>query len=453
MATELSIKQEEPELKIIDIGEGCVYLESSGAIVEKRGYTSGVYEDDEYSLSDDYFVGQRRHRWHNEIEPWGIHNWKPQEILATVSNHAYLPGLLNVKTILAIAQGLQTYEKRQEGDEVVNIPILDQELEDWFEELEVNEFAWQTAVDVSHWAGGFTQVITNKRGNEVRDLVRLDVTNCRVDQVLRHTFAYETWQDILNHSHYTKLPLYKKGEKQKNFAVQSKNTYPGSQCYPVNPAWGAINWIKFANEIPIFKLASIRNGFTIKYHIRIPVDYFLITYPEGKTFDKDGKLVENIHAFRKEKELELYTNLNKYLSGARNANKIVTSRTWIDPVTQKPINGLEIEAIEDNYKYDAFIEDLEASDTRILSSQNLFPSIAGIKTINKLGGGGSETRNDFNIASQVLTTQPQELILKPLKIAKKITFPNKKNIHLGFKALELATTDLVKSGFVTDKLQ
>lgn len=458
MEKESSTNNQPKKKEITYIGEGCVYLETSGAFVEKVNYSANSStrfygRPNDYSLSDDYSMSQRRTRWHNEVEPWGIRNWLPQEILRVVSDHAFLPGLLNVKTILAIGQGIQMYERRQTDDGVINIPVLDDEIEDWLEQINIKKFLWESAPDVSHWAGNFSQIITNRRGNEVRNLVRIDVTNCRIDQAMEHCFAYETWEDILIHKNYEKLPLHQyKNRRQRNFVVQAKNTYPGSSYYPVNPAWGAKNWIQIANQIAIFKLASIRNGFSIKYHVKIPVDYFEITYPEGMTFEKDGKLVENIHTYRQKKELELYANLNKYLSGAKNANKLVTSRTWIDPATGEKVTGLEIDAIEDKFKYDAFLDDLTASDTRIISSQNFFPSIAGIKTINKLGGGGSETRNDYNIASQVLTTQPQDMILEPIGIAKNITFPEKKKIHIGFKALELATTDLVKSGFVTDKL-
>jgi hypothetical protein len=149
---------------------------------------------------------------------------------------------------------------------------------------------------------------------------------------------------------------------------------------------------------------------------------------------------------RQGKERELKQQMNDFLAGAENAGKAFYSKFAIGP-DGKPMAGWKITPIEDKTKYDAYLEDFNTSNQAITSAHNINPSLASINTEGNLSSG-SEMRNAFNIFNEISLNSEKKLILEPLLWAKNYNFPDKKGVKIGFKTVELTTTDLVKSGMV-----
>ncbi len=183
--------------------------------------------------------------------------------------------------------------------------------------------------------------------------------------------------------------------------------------------------------------------------MKYPIDYFTKLYPTNVINPDTGKKYTPNFAIEKEKEM--LDQMDKYLHGASNAQKTFFSKFGVaknDPSKEMP--GWQILPIKDETDYEAYIKDVNTATGQIVSSQNIHPSLANVLIEGKLSSG-SDLRNAFNIFMQIMTQEPRQLLLEPLNIAKNITFPNKRNIKLGFKDAELTTSDIVKSGVVTEK--
>jgi hypothetical protein len=443
MASALDTKHD-----IVYINEAYTYFCSANTLVQKvmaSTPTKGALPATAPNYSQELTTQSRRYYEFSGVKYWGTGNYYPQNIANLVSNHAYLPSLLRAKKNIALGKyKLYRFTEAVVEGEDVEIPFQNTALNDWLNLINYKKYLREVAVDAVWWCNVFVEAIRNNRGDIVQ-LNRIDATVCRYTADGLAVRVYETWDDIISNSHYEEIPLYDASKKQKKFILVDKEVYPGSPTYGVNPAYSAKDWIEFANKIPRYKLSVIGKGMLIKYHVKIPNDYFSKMYPDGSV-DVEGKPIENIAKYRAEKEQAFYTNLSAYLSGEENANKLIVSKYYFDPATQKQVDGFVIEAIEDPTKYDAFLEDLDATDTRILSSQNMPPSVAAIKTINKLGGGGSETLNDYNIASEVHAQDTRALILAPLEQAMRIQFSQFQNVNLGLRGITLVSKDQHKSG-------
>lgn len=445
MASELDTNK---EAKVIHLNEAYTYLSKSNTLVQKimaSTPTKSSLPATAPDYSQELTTQSRRLYEFAGVKYWGSGNFYPQHISKLVSNHAYLPSLLQAKKNIALGKyKLYRFTETVVDGEDTEVPFQNTALNDWLNQIDYKKYLRETSIDAVWWYNVFVQAIRNNQGDIVK-LVRTDATNCRYTEDGLSVRVYETWDDIISNSNYEEIPIYNPAKKQKTFMLVDREVYPGSVVYGVNPAWSAKDWIEFANKIPRYKLSVIGKGMLIKYHVKIPRDYFEKMYPDG-CVDAEGKPIENIQKYRVEKEQTFYTNLSECLSGEENANKLIVSKYYFDPVTQKQVDGFIIEAIEDPTKYDAFLEDLDATDTRILSSQNMPPSVAAIKTINKLGGGGSETKYDYNIASEVHAQSTRAMILAPLEKAMRIQFPQFKNVNLGLRGITLVSTDEKRTG-------
>lgn len=378
-----------------------------------------------------------------ELAYWGNDNYFPQNILGVSINNSITPGLLNFKAN-ALQKGLVLYKEEIVEGKKKRLDVIDAELEQWLEDIDVDKFVLGASQDAVYFMNVFSEVIFSRDGRKIVGLNRLDASNCRVSTDYKTAFVYKNWDKIGLVYDYA-FPLVQKGGRvSPTMVYHAKNSFPGAMFYGVAPWIGSLNWLKMANEIPIYKWASIKNGFSIKYHIEMPGNYFTELYPNSRMNPATG--LPYTDKDRLDKEIELKRQMNDFLAGAENAGKAFYSKFAIGS-DGKPMAGWKITPLEDKTKYDAYLEDFNTSNQAITSAHNINPSLASVNTEGKLSSG-SEMRNAFNIFNEIALNSEKKLILEPLMWAKNWSFPDKKNIKIGFKTVELTTTDAVKSGMV-----
>jgi hypothetical protein len=378
-----------------------------------------------------------------EVAYWGSDNYFPQNIIGVALNNSITPGLLNFKAN-TLQKGLYLYKEEIIDGKRQKVEIIDTALEDWLEEMDIEKYLLGASQDAVYFMNVYAEAIFSRGGGKIVGFNRLDASNCRVSTDYKTAFAYKNWDKIGLMYDYA-FPLVQRGGKvSPTMIYHAKNSFPGAMYYGVAPWIGSLNWLKMANEIPIYKWASIKNGFSIKYHIEMPGNYFTELYPNSRINPATGLAYTDVD--RQGKERELKQQMNDFLAGAENAGKAFYSKFAIGP-DGKPMAGWKITPIEDKTKYDAYLEDFNTSNQAITSAHNINPSLASINTEGNLSSG-SEMRNAFNIFNEISLNSEKKLILEPLLWAKNYNFPDKKGVKIGFKTVELTTTDLVKSGMV-----
>jgi len=127
-------------------------------------------------------------------------------------------------------------------------------------------------------------------------------------------------------------------------------------------------WLDIAISIPQYKKALFKNQMSLKYHIKVPQDYFRTRWNNWDTMqqDKKDKIVQ-----------EIYDELNDMLTGAENAQKTFMSFTSTDKITKQEIGAWSIEVIDDKMKNGSYLPDSAAANSEILFSMGMNPAISG----------------------------------------------------------------------------
>lgn len=127
-------------------------------------------------------------------------------------------------------------------------------------------------------------------------------------------------------------------------------------------------WLDIVTSIPAFKKALFKNQMSLKYDVKIPMQYLEDLYPGFRQWDLEKQ---------DEKIDELIDEINNNLTGAENSAKSIVSFTYTDKHTGKQIGGFEIKTIDDKMRTDAYLPDAAAGNAEILFSMLINPAQVG----------------------------------------------------------------------------
>ena len=220
------------------------------------------------------------------------------------------------------------------------------------------------------------------------------------------------------------IPAYDKSQQQPQFMMDCADKLLGGPYYYA-PHWeGATEWIRTANCIPTFHLSNLQNGYNIRYHIRVPEDYFLRSLSDTKRNSKD------VAKHEAEAKMAFQDKIDAFFQGAENSGKAMTTMKYMANHMQKEFSGIEITPLDVNLQDEAMLKLFESSNSANTSSHGTPPALAGIATGAKMTSG-SEIRNLYNFYQLTVAPSPRQLLLKPINIAIK-SFFNDPTIKLGF---------------------
>jgi len=154
--------------------------------------------------------------------------------------------------------------------------------------------------------------------------------------------------------------------------------------YPV-ASWDSARqsgWLDIAISIPAYKKALFKNQMSLKYDIKIPMEYFRLKYTnfDAKPDDEKDKIYQ-----------DLYDMVTASLTGAENAQKALMS-FYDNDRNGKTGGKWEISVLDDKMKQGAYVPDTEAADFQISYAMNLNPAGSGQGSTGGLNGGGSDIR-------------------------------------------------------------
>jgi hypothetical protein len=394
--------------------------------------------------------------------PWGDDNLHPQNTITQLENSDLLPSVIDFKKKALTSGGLQYGNISFVDGEEVFEPRQIQEIEDWLEQTEIQNYLEEATLDFYTHANFFPEVILNV-GRKITGLYCLDAAFCRMAIPektgkyrgnYRNIYVSADW-DYSAHSQDAALiqavdPYYKVVEqiqqgKGYKFTLPIRNQVRGKLHYQTGCVDWLINsgWLKVAKQIPLWKNEMMSKQLSIKYHIEVNKSYWTNRYNEWDKFSDLDK---------SNKRQAVYKKFIKYFQGKSGANNTLFTEFTFDKQakTEWPdfkVTVLETKAFQDN----AYIEQSSHSDLHIIRSQSVDHALIGL-TPGKgfASGSGSDKRVAFN--QHVLLTQPdQRKILRPLDYIAEINGWNKKygkktddgqtRIKFWFKNTFIATLD------------
>ncbi len=406
------------------------------------------------------------------IVPWGETNNLPQQIIekAQLSPDLSTGLLFNILATYGDSVIPCRYEYDAKEKKRHTIPVYnDQEINDFFEQNDINGYLIEQITDLSFFYNVFPEIILNRKSSAQRKIVELNHKEAAFSRwgemdeksgKIENHFYHPDWEygsqmntdaertPVLD----SKRPLFDllerigrnprrngtmKDDRDFRYIIPVNFPTPGRTYYQ-RPYWYSIiesGWYDFAIKIPEFKKYILNNGMTIKYIIYLTDDYFPDIFArEGITDEEE----------RKTRIAAEYTSFNTYLAGAKNAGKSMVSFCKTSPDGKKEYR-VEIKALENTMKGGEYLEDSGEVSNMIAYSLGVHPSLIGAAP-GKTGGSmsGSDKRELFTI-KQALLKPIRDRLLKPLYLVKHIN-GWAKDIHFTIPNIELVTLDKNKSG-------
>lgn len=403
--------------RVREVGEGIFILRDAKAVVEFTG-SEGL---------DVNFSGQMPLRQSGlTVAPWGADNLQPQKMLELVSNNHLKPQLLLTARDLVLGSRLGTFQRTLVDGKLRLEPVIDLEMEDWFESVEGDELLSRSAGNLEYFANYFT-VITLNSNKKVEAMIGKDCNTVRAQATSarkpQNYYLHPNWRTV-QAGQVDTVPAYDPADPTRfgQFMVHGRDWTPGQKYYDWAPWYGTRKWTEVSNKIPAFHASGLDNGYNIKYHIKIPANYF----------DQYGT-----PEARKKAESDLMVAMNEMLSGVENVDKAFVSKYQLDQMG-KAQPGWSIEPIENKMSDSAYEAVNNQANIAHTSGHGIDPSLAGIDTGAKLGGSGSEKRISYQLHIAMRTSIKRKILLRQFNIAKKIMGFNPQHLF-GFEDIDITT--------------
>lgn len=378
-----------------------------------------------------------------EVIPFGPDNDLPLEIQETIFSNHLAPRVLTKKQMLLWGQGPMLYELKPDGKKFEKIPVIDQAIQDWLDEMDYEATLLDSIKDYYYTDGCFEKVFTDRgarigAGTSIASIESESSIRCRLAfkkgsklKVGTHVLVGD-WSEGKAKT-FDVYPLF----DPKNIGVYpvsisyNKFTSFGVKHYTVPDLYGSAEWIKRSNAIPYIIKALTNNSLNIKWHITSPAKYWA---------DKERILKENAakenriykHQELEDLKTEILKKISDLLSGVDNVGKFWHNEKVIETLGATQIeHNWEIKPIEQKTKdyVDSQLKIAAHADRSTMAGLGLHAALANVGADGK-SDSGSEQLYAHQIHQLTELDIPESIVTKTFNQVIKQKF--NKNLKLGF---------------------
>jgi hypothetical protein len=389
---------------------------------------------------------------------WGTDNLLPIQMTRDIEECGVLAAAIDGKARFGIGKGLRPMrivEVKANGEEVLE-PVYNPEIEEFMEESDIFNQMFGLFKDVIGFANYHVRFKFNNAGTKIGLLIRDDVTEFRYAKkdkatgLINNTYLSAVWDKAPSEKDKTLLKFdllpsigpsqYLTGlsdtqRARKEFSITGRVPGWNRHYYSMPTWWAAKKWVEIAKSVPSMKAAMFNNNIRLKYVVTIYDSYWIRAFgDEWNTLSQDEK---------DQKRTELYESIDNFLAGTENSYKSVYVPGFIDPVTGKSSQDIEIKPIEDTTKQGELLPDSAAANSEILFALMMNPALMGADTPGGPYSGGAGSGSNIREASliQVMIQEfERHQCSKIMNIIKKVNgWPS--DIVWRFPGLVLTTLD------------
>jgi hypothetical protein len=387
------------------------------------------------------------------IRLWGAKNNLPQIREDLVNSNNIVPSMLGTKRDMILGAGLMTYrETFVDGKREVQEIEMPPAIRKWLDDTDGEKQILYAGRELMLHANVYTDFVRDRAGR-IATMKTLRTAYVRAEEKdltdrINHWYWSPGWALSKKDQRLAppqKIPNYQRGKKQPKFILHTYDDICRTDDYYYAPAWwGGWQWIDLANAIPHFHRANVQHGYSIRYHIEVPSDYFDDNVPEMVTDEP----VENAETRKAQAKEAFLDGLNNFLAGVKNAGRTVVTEYEINRQLGKDFPGIKITPLKVDLQDKALLELFDASNRANISAQAIHPTLANIETSGKLSSG-SEIRNAFLMYLAIKTPTPRRILLEPLYLVARENGWDP-TVKFGFRDIQLTTMDESKTGVVED---
>jgi hypothetical protein len=393
-----------------------------------------------------------------EFVNWGDNNDFPDSAEEIVKKTSVLNTGLLFKSRVAIGQGCMpvTIEGYDKNNNEILKPIDNPEIIRYLNDYTFRNYHAGAFRDLYKTGNCFpvfvfnldyTQILRVELRNARHCRISTDKTKLLVFGDFKNGLPAETekdWQlyDLLDEAD----PLYhiqwlKDNNKLKNRNIafpRIKNFFSNNDYY-ANPDWITAmenGWIDIAHKIPTFLQKAYANAMHLKWHIKIPYEYWNRKYPKKA----DISTAERQKLINQDMD-----KIEESLVGINNADKAIISQFYINE-SGRSEEKWEIEKLNNKLEVDEKLATSAAANSEILFSLMVNPSVLGAGMpggpYSGNAGSGSDIREGLTI-SILLSHIEKQQVLDPVEMM--LRFNGHENVQIKYRNTFLSTLDTGKS--------
>lgn len=357
-----------------------------------------------------------------EFQKWGPDNLTPFNWRMKLEKTTTALPLMAKQIKMQFGRGLVYYQEKREGADIVPDYSPIPEVDDFMNSNDIEYLMLERAYDYTITNNIFVEYILSRTADKIVNLYHLEAEFSRFGRIdpsgkIANILYDGNWAspktktDIPFISRRDLNPVNIKKAKKK-FVSHDCMPSPGRTLYAV-PAHVAIyeddGWMDYGISIPKIMNTINKNVMDIKWHIRIPYEYWPRTYKNWDELTPD-----------QQKELMglKLKEMADWLQGDKNAGKAFISHFATDDATGKPLAGWDIIELTSSDKKDKYLTSVQESDVQISRAIGMDTSLSSIQPAGgKMGAGsGSDKRvahdNAVSVsyADTLILTHPLQVV-------------------------------------------
>ncbi len=384
-----------------------------------------------------------------DIWSWGANNLLPQEREALVLDNNIVPELMATKRDITVGGGLMCYRERfVEGKRSIEEVQMPAAAKAWLDELpeknggqDIESYLLKACRNLIYHSNTFSEVVRDKAG-KIFSVKALEGRHVRPEKMtergrILNWYWSGNWKEFRK-KEYAPIQISNyAGEvrKQRKFVLHLMDDVLSDEYLGIPTWWGGRAWIECANAIPIFHINNLRNGYTIRWHIEIPKDYFW-DYTSAANTQKEKTDAKAKETAAKQEFLQ---KLNAFLAGYEQTGRALITEYEMNKQLGKDFPGIKVTPLNVDLKDKALLDLFEKSNDANISAQGIHPTLTAIQTQGKLSSG-SEIRNAFAMYVAIKTPVKRSILLKPLQYVHRVNGWGE-GIKWGFRDIEITKLD------------
>lgn len=381
------------------------------------------------------------------IKAWGKTNRQPWEREQLIMDNNIVGELLKTKRDIILGGGLQAYrDVYVNGEKTMELLETPQYAQEFFDFVDIDNYYLTAANNLVKHAQIMIEMVRETTSDRIASMKAHECRHIRAEQQNSASGKIENYYWCGNWGSSRKelgrrwpimtIPNYAGEEaKQKKFLLHTGDSILTDEYYYIPTWWGGKKWIEVSNKIPIFHDSNLDHGYSIRFHVEIPKDYFYTSSTADQTADMRKESLAKAQTARQ----TFLDNLNKFLSGITNAGRTVVTEYEINKAAGKEFPGIKITPINFDMKDKSLLELFEKSNQANISGQGIHPTLAAIETAGKLSSG-SEIRNAYLMYTALKTPAARRILLKPIEMIHRINGWDK-SIRWTFRDIEVTKLD------------
>ncbi len=365
-----------------------------------------------------------------EWSEWGDDNLFPYHVDAEVRENGVLTKGFDLLLQAHFGKGIYTYiDEITEDGKLLKKIIQDTESSAFLKLSNGARFMAQLINDYHWFRNLFIELIFDKAGKKIALIKRLDPIHCRWEKSnkgnIKNLYVSTKWPSPKKEE-YKLIPaldvdfplmdlqnMSAEGKIKPNMSlILPVRLNNGGNVYYDKTPWDGIraSWLLIALNVPKMRLAVQKFRWTIKYHVKVPYNFWERKYGDEWTgWDK---------SYQDTKIAEWRKKMDTYLMGVENSGKTFISFYDRDMLNNKIYDEIIIEVIEDK------MGDLKwLTESQIANGENLFAIGVDSAVLGQGTPGGSEAGSGSNkreafAIMQALMGLPRQLVFTPLEIVR-----------------------------------